>query len=440
MRINVFASVVAFALGAVALAVSAEGSQENRNETFRQLELFGDVLSRIESDYVTDTDQAALIESAIEGMLTSLDPHSAYHNPDSYEDLRVSTRGEYGGLGMEVTRRDDFITIVSPISDTPAERAGLRTNDRIIAVDGDGIIGVTVDEAVELMRGAVGDPVTITISREGEEAFDVTLVRDTIPLRTVAWRVEEGLPYMRIAGFNERTTEMVREGLIELEDELGGPLPGLILDVRYNPGGLLDQAIGVTDVFLDGGEVVSTRTRDPRETQRYNARPGDRLNGAPIIVLINEGSASAAEIVAGALQDRERAMLLGMTSFGKGSVQTIIPLRGGRDGALRLTTGRYYTPAGRSIQATGIEPDVRISAFAIDEEADDGSYANGARVRTESDLDGALENESGNERADTDVAAVEQPPADWPEDEDYQLSRARAMLHESLESQQAALQ
>jgi carboxyl-terminal processing protease len=440
MRINVFASVLAIALGALALAVSAEGSQDNRNETFRQLELFGDVLSRIESDYVSDTDQAALIESAIEGMLTSLDPHSAYHNPDSYEDLRVSTRGEYGGLGMEVTRRDDYITIVSPISDTPAERAGLRTNDRIIAVDGEGIIGVSVNDAVELMRGAVGDPVTITIARDGEDAFDVTLVRDTIPLRTVVWRVEEGLPYMRVAGFNERTTEMVREGLVELETEMGGPLPGLILDVRYNPGGLLDQAIGVTDVFLDGGEVVSTRTRDPRETQRYNARPGDILDGAPIIVLINEGSASAAEIVAGALQDRERATLLGMTSFGKGSVQTIIPLRGGRDGALRLTTGRYYTPAGRSIQATGIEPDIRISSFAIDEEADDGSYANGATVRTESDLDGALENENGSERANTDIAAVEQPPADWPEGEDYQLSRAKELLQESLESQQAALQ
>lgn len=433
MRINVFASVVAFALGAVALAVSAEGSQEDRTETFRQLELFGDVLSRIEADYVSDTDKAELIEAAIGGMLDSLDPHSSYHNPDSYEDLRVTTRGEYGGLGMEVTRRDDFITIVSPISDTPAERAGLRTNDRIVAVDGESIIGITVNEAVEMMRGAVGDPVTITISREDEDSFDVTLVRDTIPLRTVAWRIEDGIPYMRIAGFNERTTEMVLDGIAELEEENGGPLPGLILDVRFNPGGLLDQAIGVTDIFLDGGEVVSTRTRDPRDTQRYNARPGDRLSGAPILILINEGSASAAEIVAGALQDRERAQLVGMTSFGKGSVQTIIPLRGGRDGALRLTTGRYYTPAGRSIQGTGIKPDLHISSFPIDTDEEDN-------VRLESDLPGALEHEDGDERVETDIAVIEQPPVDWSEDEDYQLARAKDLIRESMESQQASLQ
>ena len=434
MRINVFASILAFALGAVAITVAAEGRQEDHSETFRQLELFGDVLSRIESDYVTESDQTQLIEAAIEGMLTSLDPHSAYHNPDSYEDLRVTTRGEYGGLGMEVTKRDEYITIVSPISDTPAERAGLRTNDRIIAVDGDSIVGITVDSAVELMRGAVGDPVTITISRAGEDPFEVTLVRDTIPLRTVATRIEDGIPYLRIAGFNERTTEMVLEGIAELEQENGGPLPGLILDIRYNPGGLLDQAIGVTDVFLDGGEVVSTRNRDPRDTQRYNARPGDRLNGVPIVVLINEGSASAAEIVAGALQDRERAELVGMTSFGKGSVQTIIPLRGGRDGALRLTTGRYYTPAGRSIQGTGIVPDLQISSFPISEDADART-----EIRLEADLPGALENESGEGRAEADMAAIEQPPAEWPEDEDYQLSRALEILRDSMESQQAAL-
>jgi carboxyl-terminal processing protease len=435
MRINVFASILAFALGAVAITFAAEGRQEDHSETFRQLELFGDVLSRIESDYVTDTEQAALIEAAIDGMLTSLDPHSAYHNPDAYEDLRVTTRGEYGGLGMEVTKRDEYITIVSPISDTPAERAGLRTNDRIIAVDGNTIVGISVDEAVEMMRGAVGDPVTITISRGTDDPFDVTLVRDTIPLRTVATRIDDGVPYMRIAGFNERTTEMVLDGVADLEEEFGGPLPGLIIDIRYNPGGLLDQAIGVTDVFLDGGEVVSTRNRDPRDTQRYNARPGDRLNGAPIVVLINEGSASAAEIVAGALQDRERAELVGMTSFGKGSVQTIIPLRGGRDGALRLTTGRYYTPAGRSIQGTGIIPDLQISAFAITEE-DLADH----QLTLEADLPGALENESGEGRAATDITAIEQPPEDWAEDEDYQLSRAEEILRASMESQQAALQ
>ena len=418
MRINVFASMVAFAVGAVAIAVSAEGAQEDRSASFRQIELFGDVLSRIESDYVSDTDQAELIEAAIEGMLTSLDPHSAYHNPDAYEDLRVTTRGEYGGLGMEVVRREQYIT-----------------NDRIIAVDGEAIVGISVDEAVALMRGAVCDPVTITISRDQDDPFDVTLVRDTIPLRTVATRIEEGVPYMRIAGFNERTTEMVQEGLTELRDEFGADLPGLIIDMRFNPGGLLDQAIGVTDVFLDGGEVVSTRTRDPRDTQRYNARPGDRLNGVPIVILINEGTASAAEIVAGALQDRERAELVGMTSFGKGSIQTIIPLRGGRDGALRLTTGRYYTPAGRSIQATGIIPDQQISAWALSDDAE----ADVPQIGSEADLDGALVNENGDERETTDIAAVEQPPADWPEDEDYQLHRAVEILTSAMETQQASL-
>ena len=435
MRINVFVSMVALAVGAVAIAVSAEGAQEDRSASFRQIELFGDVLSRIEADYVSDTDQAELIEAAIEGMLTSLDPHSAYHSPDAYEDLRVTTRGEYGGLGMEVVRRDQYITIVSPIADTPAERAGLRTNDRIIAVDGDGIVGISVDEAVALMRGAVGDPVTITIAREADDPFDVTLVRDTIPLRTVATRIENGVPYMRIAGFNERTTEMVHEGLTDLQDEFGAELPGLILDMRFNPGGLLDQAIGVTDVFLDGGEVVSTRTRDPRDTQRYNARPGDRLDGVPIVILINEGTASAAEIVAGALQDRERAELIGMTSFGKGSIQTIIPLRGGRDGALRLTPGRYYTPAGRSIQATGIIPDQLISAWALEEDAESPV----PQIGSEADLDGALENENGDERETTDIASVEQPPADWPEDEDYQLHRAVELLSAAMETQQASL-
>ena len=423
---------LAFGIGVAILAFSAEGSENDRADAFRQLELFGDVLARIESDYVSDTDQAELIEAAIGGMLESLDPHSAYHNPEAYDDLRVTTRGEYGGLGMEVTSRDDIITVVTPISDTPAERAGLRTNDRIIAVDGESIIGFSIDEAVDLMRGAVGDPITITIARGDDEPFDVNLVRDLIPLRTVVWRLEEGLPYLRIAGFNERTTEAVLDAVREIEAEFDGEAPGFILDLRNNPGGLLEQAIGVTDIFLDGGEVTSTRNRDPQDTQRYNARPGDRTGGAPIVVIINGGSASAAEIVAGALQDRERATLIGMTSFGKGSVQTIIPLRGGRDGALRLTTGRYYTPAGRSIQATGIVPDMQISFFPIDPEEEDGRYS-------EADLDGALENENGEQRLDEDAAVIEQPPADWPEDQDYQLHRALEILQEMTERQAASL-
>ena len=421
MRINVLASIVAFSVGAVALAVSAEGRQADRSASFRQLELFGDVLNRIESEYVTEVDQEALITAALEGMLESLDPHSAYHDADSYADLQVTTSGEYGGLGMEVTSRDDFITIVSPIADTPAERAGLRTNDRIIAVDGTSIGGISVSDAVDLMRGAVGDPVTITISRGTEESFDVTLVRDTIPLRSIASRMEDDIPYIRVAGFNARTTQNLLEAIVDLESEFGGPLPGLVLDMRNNPGGLLDQAVGVTSMFLDGGEVVSTRNRDPRDTQRYNARQGDRLSGSPIVVLINGGSASAAEIVAGALQDRERAQLIGMTSFGKGSVQSIVRLPGQNNGALRLTTGRYYTPAGRSIQGTGIVPDIQISSFAIDPEADAPGY-------TEDSLDGALENETGATRTQTVIDDVEQPPEDWIETEDFQLARAKEIL------------
>jgi carboxyl-terminal processing protease len=342
--------------------------------------------------------------------------------------MQVSTRGEYGGLGMEITTRDDLITVVSPYEDTPAGRAGIRPGDQIIAVDGESIVGFSTDEAVELMRGPVGAPVTITVTREGEEEFDLNLVRETIPLRTVAWREEDGFGYLRIAGFNEHTTETLHDAIGEMREAFNGSIPGVVIDLRYNPGGLLDQAIGVTDTFLDGGEIVTTRYRNPGENQRYNARPGDMLDSAPIVILINEGSASASEIVAGALQDRERATLVGMTSFGKGSVQTIIPLRGGRDGALRLTTGRYYTPSGRSIQATGIVPDWMISHRII--EADEERYS-------EASLDGALANDTGNSREDENLAAIEMPPEDH--EGDFQLQRALEVLAQLAEREQAAL-
>lgn len=431
MRLNFIAAAIAFALGAGALAVSAEGFDNSREDTYRQLELFGDVLSRIESDYVTDVDDAALIEAAIAGMLESLDPHSTYLSPDSFQDMQVSTRGEYGGLGMEITVRDDRITIVSPYEDTPAGRAGLQPGDQIIGVDGESIIGFSTDEAVDLMRGPVGAPVTITVAREGEEDFDLNLVREIIPLRTVAWREEEGFGYLRIAGFNEHTTETLHEAIAEMRDAFGGTIPGVIVDLRFNPGGLLDQAVGVTDTFLDGGEIVTTRYRNPGENQRFNARPGDMINGAPVVVLINEGSASASEIVAGALQDRERATLVGRTSFGKGSVQTLIPLRGGRDGGLRLTTGRYYTPSGRSIQATGIVPDWLV-AFRPIEDSEVARYS-------ESALDGALQNEDGTEREAENLATIEQPPEDY-EGTDFQLERALQILAGLAEREQAALQ
>lgn len=432
MRIYMIASAIFFGFGAAALTLAAEG-QDTREETFRQLELFGDVLSRVEADYVSDPDKAELIESAIDGMLQALDPHSSYLSPDDFQDMQVSTRGEYGGIGIEVSIRDEMITIISPIADTPGEAAGLEPGDRIIAVDGESMLGADMDAAINRMRGPAGEPVTLTISREGVEPFDVTVVRDVIEVRAASWRMEEGdTPYLRITTFNEHTTENAVAGINDLSEAYGGPLPGLVLDLRSNPGGLLDQSVTVSDLFLDGGEVVSTRGRDPRDTERYNAQPGDILNGAPIVVLINAGSASASEIVTGALKDRERATIVGMTSFGKGSMQTVIPLRGGRDGALRLTTARYYTPAGVSIQATGIEPDIAISTRPIDPDAP-SRY-------TESDLRNSLTNETGEEREELDVAEIEQPPEDWAEDEDYQLARAIEILQSMMATEQASLQ
>lgn len=434
MRLHIIASAIAFGIGAAALTVQAQGDDRAREETFRQLELFGDVLSRIEADYVSEPDKAELIESAINGMLRSLDPHSSYLNPDDFQDMQVSTSGEYGGIGIEVTIRDEMITIVSPIADTPGERAGLESGDRIIAVEGESMIGADISEAIDRMRGPAGEPITITIARDGVDPFDVTVVRDIIEVRAAQWRMEgdnDDIPYLRITTFNEHTTENTVAGLRDLRAASGGRLPGLILDLRSNPGGLLEQSVTVSSLFLDGGEVVSTRGRDPRDTQRYNADPGDMLGGAPIVVLINQGSASASEIVTGALQDRERATIVGLTSFGKGSMQTVVPLRGGRDGALRLTTARYYTPAGRSIQATGIAPDIAVSPRRIDPDAP-------SRF-TEADLRNALTNETGAERETLDDTVIEQPPEDWPEGEDYQLHRAIEVLQAMMGRVEARL-
>lgn len=434
MRLHIIASAIAFGIGAAALTVQAQGDDGAREETFRQLELFGDVLSRIEADYVTDPDKAELIESAINGMLGSLDPHSAYLNPDDFQDMQVSTSGEYGGIGIEVTIRDDMVTIVSPIADTPGEAAGLESGDRIIAVEGESMIGADISEAVDRMRGPAGEPITITIAREGSDPFDVTIVRDIIEVRAARWRMEgesTDIPYLRITTFNEQTTQNALEGLRDLREASGGELPGLILDLRSNPGGLLEQSVTLSSLFLDGGEVVSTRGRDPRDTQRYNAEPGDMLGGAPIVILINQGTASASEIVTGALQDRERATVIGLTSFGKGSMQTVVPLRGGRDGALRLTTARYYTPAGRTIQATGIGPDIAVSPRRIEPDAPSGF--------TEADLRNSLQNETGAERADLEETEVEQPPEDWPEGEDYQLHRAIEVLEGMMGRAEARL-
>src|SRR3954469_7279374 len=347
-------------LGASAKAAAAD--------TYRQLNLFGDVFERVRADYVEKPDDAKLVESAINGMLTSLDPHSSYMDPKSFRDMQVQTRGEFGGLGIEVTMEDGLVKVVTPIDETPAARGGLLANDVITHIDDEQVQGLTLNQAVDKMRGPINSTVRLKIKRkEKSDPFEVSLTRDTIRIRPVRARKEgEDVGYLRLTQFNEQTYEGLKSAIDRLSNEIGeDKLKGYVIDLRNNPGGLLDQAIMVSDAFLDRGEIVSTRGRNADDTQRYNAKPGDLTKGKPLVVLINGGSASASEIVAGALQDHKRGTVLGTRSFGKGSVQTIIPLGG--NGAVRLTTARYYTPSGRSIQAKGIEPDVEILQEVPDE-------------------------------------------------------------------------
>jgi carboxyl-terminal processing protease len=335
-------------------------------EIYKQLDLFGDVLERVRSDYVEKPDDSTLIDSAINGMLAGLDPHSAYLNPKNYRDMQVQTRGEFGGLGIEVTMENGVVKVVSPIDDTPAAKAGLQANDLITHLDGDQIVGLTLEQAVEKMRGPVNTPITLTVIRKGQDdPLDIKIVRDVIRINAVRTRLEDDIIYAKISTFNEQTHSNLVKQIDALKKKLGKPVRGYIIDLRNNPGGLLDQAINVSDDFLDQGAIVLTKGRNLDETQRSNARQGDITDGKRILVLINGGSASASEIVAGALQDHKRALVIGTRSFGKGSVQTIIPL--GQNGALRLTTARYYTPSGRSIQAKGISPDVVIEQELPDE-------------------------------------------------------------------------
>ncbi len=419
LRALIAGTVIGGVLGASFIAVASDTPETDRDQTFQRLIVLGDVLGRVQSDYVSDVDNTELVEAAIQGMLQSLDPHSSYLSPESYRDMEVSTRGEYGGLGIEVTAEDGVVKVVSPIDDTPAARAGLRSGDYLTAVDGDPIVGMNLDEAVDRLRGPVGAAVTISVVRDGAEPFDVTIVREIIRPKVVAWDIQDDtVGYVRIATFNQQASDALEDALREIKSDLGDSMEGLILDLRDNPGGLLEEAVAVADLFLDGGEVVSTRGRRPRDIDRYNARPGDALNDQPVVVLINEGSASAAEIVAGALQDRRRATVVGVTSFGKGSVQTVIPLRGGKDGALRLTTATYYTPANRSIQARGIQPDIEVAARR--------GQIIGERL-SEADLPNALSNSTEDSR-DEDHRAADEPPEDFPEDEDYQLKRAIEIL------------
>lgn len=395
----------------------------SHDETFKQLELFADVLARIRTDYVVDVNDGDLIEDAINGMLQSLDPHSSYVNAEAFRELQIDTSGQYGGLGMEVTTEEGFVKVIAPIDNTPAKKAGVKAGDYITEIEGVSIMGLSLTEAVKRMRGKPGEPITITIAREDEESKEYTLVREIIKRQTVRHEVKDGIGYIRIAQFNEKADEGLGKAIKALKKELGGSVPGIVLDLRGNPGGLLDQSVSVSSAFLDGGEVVSTRGRSANDTERYNGKNGELAKGIPLVVLIDGASASASEIVAGAVQDRGRGLVVGMTSFGKGSVQSIIPLRGGRDGAIRLTTQRYYTPAGRSIQGTGIDPDIYVSAIP-----DDGKERN---IRREADLPNAIENEDSSEDEDdndvTDVV-IDYPPEGFEIEDDYQLQKAIEIL------------
>ena len=412
-------------IGFSSVAWPDTNTADPRAEVYGKLGIFSEVLAFVESDYVSEVDNTKVIEAGINGMLTSLDPHSSYLNPEDYRDIQVDTSGEYGGLGIEVEPSDGFVKVVAPIDDTPASRAGLKSGDLLTAINGEQIVGRPLNDAVKDMRGPPGSDITITVLRDGQDPFDVTLTREVIRPKSVRANLEEGdIGYVRISSFNERTTLLLEEGLAKILKEAGGRPEGLVLDLRNNPGGLLDQAVSVSDMFLSGGEVVSTFGRHSSNDRRYNAGPSEVFKGVPIVVLINRGSASAAEIVAGALQDRARARVVGVTSFGKGSVQTVMPLGADR-GALRLTTARYYTPSGRSIQGTGIEPDIEIAQERISEEELE-------RIRsfTEADLPNALENEDGSQRRGPHIPD-DQPPEDYDtENGDYQLDRAYEILRD----------
>ncbi|MBP7701840.1 MAG: S41 family peptidase [Phenylobacterium sp.] len=417
----------AFVLGAGSMAYVSQqalaSAQAPNVKTYKMLELFGDVLDTVERQYVTEVDDQKLIEAAIDGMLTSLDPHSGYLNPDSFDDMRDQTRGEYGGLGLEVTSEEGVVKVISPMDGTPAFKAGVKPGDFITAVNGESVLGLSVNEAVKQMRGKPGEAVTLTIAREKSDPFDVKIVREVIKPKSATAKMEGDYGYLRVSGFNEKTTDEAEAALADLKAK-NPKMKGLVLDLRNNPGGLLDQAVGISDMFLEGGEIVSQRGRDPRDIERYNARAGDVTGGLPMVVLVNSGSASAAEIVAGALQDRKRAEVVGLTTFGKGSVQTVIPLRGGMDGALKLTTARYYTPAGRSIQKTGIEPDLEVAETRDQAQR----IANRAFQFSEASFRNALNAEEGKARRGAHIPA-EAPPSGFDENKgDFQLARAVDVL------------
>ena len=413
---NIFAKSATFIAMAViagmALPTLTTAQSQNSEETYRQLSLFGDVFQRVRASYVEEVEDKDLIEAAINGMLTSLDPHSSFLPDDSFKKMQVQTTGRFGGLGIEVTMDSGFVKVVSPIDDTPAAKAGLQPEDYIIAVNDETVLGLTLNEAVERLRGPIGSEVIITDQRGQEEPFDVSIIRDEIKIKSVRSELFEDVGYIRLTTFSEQTTPGLLDAVDELRSQAGeAGLAGLVLDLRNNPGGLLGEAIKVSDAFLEEGEIVSTRGRDEADISHAYARPGDIAAGLPLVVLINSGSASASEIVAGALKDHNRAILMGNRSFGKRSVQSVIPMQG--FGAMRLTTARYYTPSGVSIQAKGISPDIEVELARI-ETVDQG-------LRREEDLRGALDS-SDNETAEGAEEEFDQSEID------FQLARAIDLL------------
>lgn len=412
LTIFTFITSLMFAAGCVTAADKEKTEEKEEGyDAYEMLNLFGEIMERTKVSYVEEVTDQKLVESAINGMLSSLDPHSSFLDKKSYKYLNEQTRGKFGGLGIEVTMENGVVKVVSPIDDTPAFRAGLKPGDYIISLDGKPVIGMTLNEAVEKMRGKPGTKIKLTIRRANEKAFDVMLTREEIKIQSVKHSIKaKDVAYVRISSFNEETDKSIKDAYAKMQKETKDGIKGLIIDVRNNPGGLLDQAVAVSDLFLEEGEVVSTRARDEENTLKYNATEGDITNGLPIVVMINDGSASASEIVAGALQDHKRAVILGEKSFGKGSVQTVVPF--GKYGAIRLTTARYYTPSGRSIQAKGIEPDILVKPAKLEE------FDGGISI-SEAELKNALKNDNIDNKDDKKDAEKDD---DYKKD--YQLLRA----------------
>ncbi|HEX2581712.1 MAG TPA: S41 family peptidase [Dongiaceae bacterium] len=408
-------------------SVKAQSADASQKSVYEQLNLFGDVFEKVRAAYVEPVKDQDLIESAINGMLTSLDPHSSYLNAKDFADMQVQTKGEFGGLGIEITMENGAIKVIAPMDDTPAAQAGIQPGDYITHIDGKPILGLSLNDAVAKMRGEPGSAITVTIVRGQKDPFDVTMKRAVIAIKSVRWEMEDNdIGYVRISSFSEKTDVGLKEAVAKIKDASHGKLQGLVLDLRNNPGGLLDQAIAVCDDFMDKGEIVSTRGRNPDEVQRWNAEKGDLLDGKPVVILINGGSASASEIVSGALQDQHRAVLLGTKSFGKGSVQTIIPVPG--HGAIRLTTARYYTPSGRSIQAKGIDPDIEVRPAKVTD-------IDTPKTTSEADLKGAIQNKGGTNSDQAATASAQKAPHVGSEKnaitdptEDYQLARALDLI------------